>query len=162
MTLRSICCTGLANSLSSRISRRPKTEKVTWTLQKYIRGPGTFFTGVRVVSDRATQIPDIADSGVRQVVLRITSRQATETTTVPSKRGTAKTDSTPESSPKIKDCTEYLVIQKLRWAGEEDDWRIWGHTTATTVEDLDNPIFAPQLSVYERFMAIKDQIEGKR
>lgn len=62
----------------------------------------------------------------------------------------------------IKDCTEYIVIQKLRWAGEEGEWRIWGHATPSTVEDLESPMFSTKLSLYERLMALKDEVEGGR
>ncbi|TQB69186.1 hypothetical protein MPDQ_002194 [Monascus purpureus] len=161
-SLRKICCTGLANSLSSQIERRARNERVTWDLQKYIRGPATFFTGIRVVSDRATQIPELEDSGVRQVILRITSRQSTSKYTVPSKREAENSTPTLKSAPVIKDCTEYIVIQKLRWAGEEGEWRIWGHATPSTVEDLESPMFSTKLSLYERLMALKDEVEGGR
>ncbi|KAF7585337.1 hypothetical protein BBP40_011221 [Aspergillus hancockii] len=157
-TLRKVCCTGLANSLSSRIASRPKDEKVTWSLDKYMRTPGTFLTGVRVVSDRGTQIPEIADSGVRQVVLRITSRQST------GKVKTTKSANAVETTTPAKqqDCTEYIVLQKLRWFGEEEDWRIWGHTTPTTVDDLDNPMFVSGLSLSERMEAMKESMGGKK
>lgn len=93
-TLRKICCTGLANNLSARISNRPKDEKTTWSLDKYNHTPATFFTGVRVLSDRATQIPDIPNSGSRQVVLRITSRQSTGKVKVPSTKKRAGAQNT--------------------------------------------------------------------
>ncbi|OJJ43416.1 hypothetical protein ASPZODRAFT_136274 [Penicilliopsis zonata CBS 506.65] len=155
-TIRKICCTGLANSLTSRISHRPKDQKVTWSLEKFLRTPGTLFTGVRVVSDRATQIPELPDSGVRQVVLRITSRQSTGKTTVTSKNEEASTN----EPAKQQDCTEYIVLQKFRWTGEEDDWRIWGHATPTTVEDLDSPFFASGVSLADRLEAMKSSMGG--
>ncbi|RHZ70526.1 hypothetical protein CDV55_104968 [Aspergillus turcosus] len=161
-TLRKICCTGLANSLSSRIASRPKDEKVTWTLDKYNRTPGTLFTGVRVLADRATQIPELPDSGVRQVVVRITSRQSTSKVTVPTKRGAEDAVAAEPAPAKQQDCTEYIVLQKLRWTGEEQEWRIWGHATPTTVDDLDNPFFAAGLTLSERMDAMRDMMTGKK
>ncbi|RDW86159.1 uncharacterized protein DSM5745_02801 [Aspergillus mulundensis] len=156
-TVRNICCTGLANSLVKRIEARPKGEQVTWSLDKYIRSPSTWFTGIRVVSDRATQLPNIADSGVRQVVLRITSRQSTGKAQRRAKNGTPA-----EGSGKQQDCMEYIVIQKLRWMGEEEGWRVWGHATPTTVEDLSSPFFATDMSFADRYEAMKDAAMGTK
>ncbi|KAL4922186.1 hypothetical protein BDW62DRAFT_173146 [Aspergillus aurantiobrunneus] len=158
-TLRKICCTGLANNLIGRITARPKGEKVTWSLDKYIRSPSTFFTGIRVVSDRATQIPELSDSGVRQVVLRITSRQSTGKV----QRQTSG-DNTAAENPVIKqqNCTEYIVLQKLRWMGQEESWRVWGHATPTTVDDLSSPFFARGLSFAERLEAMQDTMGARK
>lgn len=147
-TLNKVCCSGLANDLTSRINRRRKGEKVTWTLDKYIRSPATFFSGARVVSDRASMLPNVPDSGARQVVVRITSRQS---------KSRAKTP-TEDPSVTTQDCTEYIVLQKPRWFGEEHEWRIWGHATPTTLEDLDTPAFAPGLSVQERMEGVKSMM----
>ena len=162
-TLRKICCTGLANSLTTRITNRPKDEKVTWSLDKYNRSPATFLTGVRVLADRATQIPEIPKSGVRQVVLRITSRQSTGKVKLPmNKRGVVEEAALEAAPAKQRDCTEYIVLQKLMWFGEEQEWRIWGHATPTTVEDLETPFFAPGLSLSDRMEAMKAMMEGKK
>ncbi|KAL1962437.1 hypothetical protein VTN77DRAFT_9708 [Rasamsonia byssochlamydoides] len=162
-TLRKICCTGLANNLSARINRRPKDEKVTWSLDKYIRAPSTYFTGVRVLSDRATQIPELPDSGVRQVVVRITSRQTTGTIPVAGTRGSKEPETTATGTQKIKqqNCTEYIVLQKLLWMGKEEDWRIWGHAKPTTLEDLDKPWFAQGLTLSERLSMMQDLLRKR-
>ncbi|RAL10551.1 uncharacterized protein BO97DRAFT_372271 [Aspergillus homomorphus CBS 101889] len=153
-TINKICCTGLAKDLNKRIAARPKNEKVTWSLDKYIRNPSTFWTGARVVSDRATQIPELPDSGVRQVVVRITSKQSTGKYTEPANGKTAKNSTAVAQDAKQRDCTEYLVLQKLRWTGEDTEWRVWGYTNATTVEDLSSPFFAPGLTIRERLEAM--------
>ncbi|KAL1998506.1 hypothetical protein VTN02DRAFT_6054 [Thermoascus thermophilus] len=175
-TIRKICCTGLSKSFSARIANRPSHERITWTLEKYIRTPATYFTGVRVVSDRATQIPDFPDSGVRQVVVRIASRQSTSTMSLSAKRPVQGSTGSPSLRPETKsasasqepvtvkqqDCTEYIVFQKFRWMGEEEDWRVWGHTSPTTVEDLESPLFAAGLTLSERLAAMKELMEGRR
>lgn len=153
-TLNKTCCKGLANDLSARINQRRKDEKVTWTLDKYHRGPSTYFTGVRILSDRATALPEVDGAGLRQVVVRITSRQSKGRTKQPSTKGSpAESENMPTTT---QDCTEHIVLQRMRWAGREEPWRIWGHTTPTTVEDLDHPLFAPGLSMIERLEAFKN------
>ncbi|THC98030.1 hypothetical protein EYZ11_002456 [Aspergillus tanneri] len=152
------------SAFAERINNRLKDEKVTWSLEKYNRTPGTFLTGLRVVSDRATQIPEIPDSGVRQVVVRITSRQSTGKIKLQPKHRPQGPSVPAENaaSTKQQDCTEYIVVQKLRWAGEEEDWRIWGHATPTTVEDLSNAFFAPGMTVADRLEAMKDSMQGRK
>ncbi|KAL4939060.1 hypothetical protein BDV06DRAFT_199585 [Aspergillus oleicola] len=157
--LRKICCTGFANNLNHRIQARPKGQKVTWNLDKYIRSPSTFFTGARVVSDRASALPEMPDSGVRQVVLRITSRQSSGKLQA-QRRGSQ--DGTPAPTNKQQNITEYIVIQKLRWMGEDEPWRIWGHTKAATMDDLSSPHFALGLSAMERLEAIKAEMGVKK
>jgi protein MBA1 len=156
-TIGKIACAGLANNLISRIRRRPSNQKMTWTLDKYIRGPSSYFTGIRVVSDRATEIPEIQDCGIRQVVVRITSRQTTVTEQVSETR---KGKQAVDEEPKVKtqDCTEYLVLQKMLWMGEEQDWRVWGYATPTTVADLDSPWFASGLSLSERLKLMEQTL----
>ncbi|KAL2816909.1 hypothetical protein BJX63DRAFT_429963 [Aspergillus granulosus] len=157
-TLRKICCTGLANDLTRRISTRPQGEKVTWALEKYNRSPSTLFTGVRVMADRLTEIPELPNSSVRQVTLRITSRQSTGKI---QKQKQGANELVEQPAAKSRDCTEYIVIQKFRWMGEEDEWRIWGQTTATTIDDLSSPFFAMGLSLADRYEAMKDSM-GRR
>lgn len=130
---------------------------MTWTLDRYIRGPSTYFTGIRVVSDRATEIPEIPDSGIRQVVVRITSRQTTVTEPILDER---ESKQAVQEDPKVKtqDCTEYLVIQKMLWMGDEQDWRVWGYATPTTVADLDSPWFASGLSLSERLRMMEQTL----
>ncbi|PYH44961.1 uncharacterized protein BP01DRAFT_272376, partial [Aspergillus saccharolyticus JOP 1030-1] len=154
-TISKICCTGLANELKTRIAARPKNEKVTWSLDTYNRDASTFWTGARVVSDRATTIPEIPDSGVRQVIVRITSKQSTGKYTAPVNGKAAEDSTAVAENVKQRDCTEYIVIQKLRWSGEDTGWRVWGTATPTTVDDLSNPLFAPGLTMSERLEALK-------
>ncbi|KAL4799402.1 hypothetical protein BDV19DRAFT_355022 [Aspergillus venezuelensis] len=150
--LRKICCTGLASNLSNRIAARPRNQKVTWNLDKYIRGPSTYFTGIRILADRATALPELRDSGVRQVVVRVTTRQSTSK----SQRNASK-DQNPADT-KHSDITEYIVLQKLRYLGEDEPWRIWGYTKATTMDDLSSPHFAMGLSPMDRMEAIKAEM----
>lgn len=101
------------------------------------------------------------DSGIRQVVVRITSRQSTSK----SKRDATGKDveGTSSTAPaKRQDCTEYIVIQKMMWSKKEDDWRIWGQVTPTTVEELESPFFASGLSMADRLDAMKAMVEGKK
>ena len=163
--IRSKCSPGLANDLARRIRRRSPTEVVNWRLEKYNRDPSTFFMGARVLSDRATTIPDLPDSYIRQIVLRIKSQQSTfkmskDETEELSKKGVVEIPLS-VTSPKIQDCTEYLVIQKVRIGGRDRDWEIWGFVKPTTWEDLDSPFFASGLTLKERVQAMQDKIYGR-
>jgi protein MBA1 len=165
-TIRKICCTGLANTLITRIAKRPSNEKVEWNLAKYTRAPSTLFRGVHVVSDRATQIPEYPKSGIRQVVVLITSLQTTETSNMVLRRTPrgnlelSRDDA--EKKAKQQYCTEYVVIQKQMWNGKEEPWRLWGQTKATTLADLDSPWFAQGLTMSERLEAAKAMMEKHR
>lgn len=152
--IRSHCAPGLARNLILRIRKRPSEELVSWTLEQYNRTPSTFFTGVRVLSDRATAIPDFPDSGIRQIIVRISSQQRTQTFGLGNDGHL--------TSPRIQDCTEYMVIQKVRIQGMQKDWEIWGFTKPTTMEDLDSPFFATGISLKERIEAMQEMMSGKR
>ncbi|KAJ5210398.1 hypothetical protein N7491_010205 [Penicillium cf. griseofulvum] len=153
--IRQICCDGLAKQLTTGIERRPKNELVTWKLVKYLRQPSTNFTGLRVISDRATSIPEVPKSGIRQVIVRITSRQST-TTQVQDPSGKESAEATTVSS-KEQDCVEHIVIQNMRWNNQDKGWRVWGHINPTTLhEAMTNPSFMPGLSAAERLEMMKD------
>ncbi|CAG8905355.1 unnamed protein product [Penicillium egyptiacum] len=159
--IRQICCDGLVKQLSKGIERRPKNEKMTWKLVKYLRKPSTNFTGLRVIADRATSIPDIPKSGIRQIVVRITSRQATTTTQIQNPSGKEPTEATTVSA-KEQDCVEHIVIQNLRWNDQDKGWRVWGYINPTSLhEAYHSPHFAPGLSALERLQMIQDSL-GKK
>ncbi|MCJ1312389.1 hypothetical protein MMC25_006063 [Agyrium rufum] len=109
--LRGLCADGLYSNFASRLHTRPKGEKVEWVLHKMRRRP-------RVVSDRATVIPIIANSALRQAVVKLATRQSLKKT-APNGRIVSGTD-------KPKDITEYLVIQKRTISGVEEKWEAWG------------------------------------
>ncbi|KAJ5816791.1 hypothetical protein N7447_009024 [Penicillium robsamsonii] len=156
--IRQICCDNLVKQLTKGIERRPKNELVTWKLVKYLRKPSTNFTGLRVISDRATSIPDIPKSGIRQIIVRMTSRQSTTTTKVQDPSGKAPAE-TSTVSVKEQDCVEHIVIQNLRWNNQDQGWRVWGHINPTTLDEAwNNPYFKPGLSTLERLEMIKDSV----
>ncbi|KAJ5110921.1 hypothetical protein N7532_001456 [Penicillium argentinense] len=151
--IRKLCCDGLSKKLIQQIENRPSTEKVTWTLENWIRRPSTYFTGVRVLSDRATQLPEVSHSGVRQIVLRLTSRQAMSKTNTAPVRGKAVAEAEPTA--KQQDVVEYVVIQNIIWNGRESEWRVWGNTSPTSIHKIyTDPYFAPGLSAMERIQAM--------
>lgn len=144
--LKRLCGEGLARDLTSQIERRPEGQIVTWNLVKWLRKPSTNFQGLKVMSDRATALPNLSKSGVRQIVLRATSRQSM-VKSQPTK--TAATEVV-EAQPKQQDVLEYVVIQELRWNGE-GSWRVWGFTKATDSHTaMTDPSFAPGLSTVDR------------
>src|SRR4051794_6344030 len=66
--LRALCCDGLATKLVNQVERRPPNQKVSWSRVSWLRQPDTLFRGIRILSDRATAIPEIPNSGIRQIV----------------------------------------------------------------------------------------------
>lgn len=154
--IKRIACDKFAKNLVRQIEQRPKNESMSWELLKYRRTASTNFLGVRVLSDRATVIPDIPKSGIRQLVVRITSRQSTTTANTEIKRKTADEASSPS---KEKDCLEYVVIQNMRWNDQDKGWRIWGFISPTTLEATrTDPHFMPKLTAMERLRMIQDTI----
>ncbi|KAJ5999123.1 hypothetical protein N7451_006933 [Penicillium sp. IBT 35674x] len=153
--LRRLCGDGLAKNLIAQIESRPKNQQVTWNLVKWLRGPSTYFTGIRVVSDRATQIPEMTNSGIRQIVLRVTSRQSMSKTT-PQPRGKGPAAEVIEAPAKEQNCEEYFVIQEIRWNGNSTGWRAWGYVKPTDIDTVySDPYFAPGLTALERIEAMK-------
>ncbi|KAF7717272.1 Uncharacterized protein PECH_007550 [Penicillium ucsense] len=143
-----ICCDKLAQKLTAQIQRRPANERLTWKLV------GDKFRGARVMADRAIKIPDIANSGIRQIVVRLSSRQSVSKTTTASQNNTPSQEVTPAA--KEQDCVEYVVIQQLIWHGKHADWQIWGTTNPTDLKTLmTDPAFAPGLSTIDRLEAMK-------
>jgi protein MBA1 len=119
-TLRRICCEGLNDSFAARIHGRGK-EKVQWELVKYNKRP-------RVMSNKAASLPRDG-SGVRQAVVRISSRQRLT-------RYGANGKIIPGSG-KEKDVVEYVVIQKILLNGQEGEWQVWGTTGESTLEQIE-------------------------
>lgn len=110
------------------------------------------------MADRAVKIPDMANSGIRQVVVRLTSRQSM-TKLIPGRNGSKEV----ASAAKEQDCVEYVVIQQLIWHGKFSDWQIWGTTQATDMKAMNtDPAFAPGLSALERLEAMKNMGPGGR
>ena len=134
---------------------------MTWKLVKYLRKPSTHFTGLRVLSDRASSIPDFPKSGIRQIVVRVTSRQATTTSQIQDPSGKEPTEATTVST-KEQDCVEHIVIQHLRWNDQDKGWRVWGYVSPTSLhEAYNNPKFAPGLSALERLQMVQDSMGQK-
>ncbi|KAJ5930667.1 hypothetical protein N7466_006160 [Penicillium verhagenii] len=156
--IRRLCGDGLAKNLIMQIENRPKNQQVTWNLIKWLRRPSTYFTGLRVMADRATQIPEVPNSGIRQIVLRVNSRQSmSKSTPAPAgPRGKTPAAAVVETPAKEQDCTEYFVIQEIRWNGVSTGWRAWGHVKPTDLDTIhSDPYFAPGLTAFERMEAMK-------
>lgn len=139
--------------MTAQIQNRPSTEKVSWKLV------GDKFRGARVMADRAIKIPDMPNSGIRQVVVRLSSRQAVTKTTAG--QSAASQEVTPAA--KEQDCLEYVVIQQLVWHGKEAEWQIWGTTNAIDMKTLNtDPAFAPGLSTLDRLEAMRSMGPSNR
>ena len=160
--MRSLCCDGLAKTLVNQIESRSAGEQVTWKLIGWIRRPSTYFTGVRVVSDRATKIPEVPNSGIRQIVVRVTSRQSMSKKILP-RGGKLPSSRELQSIPKEQDCDELLVVQQIIWNEKDSGWRVWGYAKPTTLDIIQSdPYFAPGLSAMERLDAMKEMMANRK
>jgi hypothetical protein len=72
----------------------------------------------KVVSHKAASLPYSDNSGIRQAVVRIKSRQTLEKLD--------KNGDPVEGPAKPQDKTEYIVVQLRRWKGKDEDWIVWG------------------------------------
>ncbi|KAH7333482.1 hypothetical protein BKA65DRAFT_403605 [Rhexocercosporidium sp. MPI-PUGE-AT-0058] len=124
-TLRRICTDGIFETFRSRVGNRQKDEKVLWELVRYNKS-------AKLVSHRGATIP-IDGMAIRQAVVRISSTQRL-TRWVKGKGG--ELEIVPGSG-KEKDVVEYLVLQKMARAWKEGEWQVWGTTTETTLEDVE-------------------------
>lgn len=145
-TISTIACKGLQNALKTRLDQRRavngpeeswsieytgwtagpvisttwRFEKISWLLQALIP---PMFKSTRVITDRFGQLPFGRDARLRQVIVKIRSKQTLD-----------KNDGT---APKTKDVEEYVVIQKMRIDGEDGEWMIWGTTQPSTEKQID-------------------------
>lgn len=71
-----------------------------------------------MVSHKASTIPNVADSGLRQAVVKISSRQSLE-------RLDANGDPVADTG-RAQDKVEYVVVQRKLWEGTEEQWMVWG------------------------------------
>lgn len=138
--LRDNCCSGLADKTSNRIDRRtvpkagsrPVAEQ--WELVSY-QGmlPGSWVpvwplcsllpgTSYKLMNDVVGQIPTAPDTLLRQVVVRIKSKQ--------------RYNLNDGKGEQTKTLTEYIVLQKLISQGDDADWRVWGTVNPTTVKEI--------------------------
>ena len=96
------------------------------------------FVSERVAGDHAT-VTNLTTPGTEPHDLELTIKQTAGKYTAPAKGQSAQDSTAVATNEKQRDCTEYIVIQKLRWTGEDTGWRVWGHATPTTVDDLTSP-----------------------
>lgn len=131
---------------------------MTWSFIKHLRTPSTWFSGLHVLSDRATAIPDLPESGVRQIVVRVASRQSTSKKRAPQPPARGSPAAVEPAAPKQQDCEEYFMIQQIRWNGKDSGWQVWGHIKPTDLDTVkSDPHFAPGLSALERLEALQNQ-----
>ncbi|KAF2802975.1 uncharacterized protein BDZ99DRAFT_454266 [Mytilinidion resinicola] len=122
-TITRLCCSGLAADFRARMSHRALGTHVTWSLASYTASP-------KIVSNRASPLPGLQRSGVRQVVVRLASKQILATWTDEQARAAVPADvETVES-----EVTEYLVLQRRMLEGVEEAWMVWGFAEESTPE----------------------------
>ncbi|KAL8824063.1 MAG: hypothetical protein Q9191_005331 [Dirinaria sp. TL-2023a] len=125
--LKALCTEGLYKDLSSRIKARRHNERFEWKYYNPIGRP-------RVVSNRATSlpVPGLKECGMRQVVVRLRSKQS-----LTKRRRSGKEETIVPGTGETKDITEYLVVQLRMMKGKEaPGWKIWGTANESDVEDI--------------------------
>jgi mitochondrial protein MBA1 len=75
-----------------------------------------------VVNDVVGQLPMASDALLRQCTVRIKSVQEYR-----KKRG---------QQIQTKAVTEYIVMQKMIWQGEDEPWKIWGTVEPSTEKEI--------------------------
>ncbi|KAI1910776.1 hypothetical protein LOZ53_001677 [Ophidiomyces ophidiicola] len=156
-SLQKLCCQGIYQTFAARISRRPRNSpRLVWTLHSYKKFPfARTLSGAKVISDRAASLPDAKGFGVRQTIVRIQSKQSLITPT------SGDEQNLEEMKEKMKDCTEYVVLQRFMINGEDGDWKIWGLAEETTVEDMEqDPMFAAGLTMKDRIDMLTMRMKG--
>ncbi|KAF2834263.1 hypothetical protein M501DRAFT_990436 [Patellaria atrata CBS 101060] len=147
--LREMCADGLYNSFRSRISQRSPSSQYEWRLESVSR------LKTRVVSNKASPLPVGNDSkdpsracGMRQVVVRIVSKQRLILRNPKESPQPGHDHDLAESKDKVKEVTEYLVLQRKMWMGVEEPWSIWGMAKETRWSDWlrDKEAFAERLT----------------
>ena len=76
----------------------------------------------KVVNDVVGALPVSNDVLIRQVIVRITSKQ--------------KYNLNNGKGDQQKTLTEYVVLQKILFQGEDEGWKVWGTVKPNTVEEI--------------------------
>lgn len=118
--IQEICTDGLRDKMLTRIQNRKQGETFKWEIVKE--------GWSKVVSHRTAPLPT-PNCGLRQAVVRIKSTQKLTRYDAEGKElvGTGRP----------RRLTEYVVIQKKTWMGNEHRWKIWGTTNETTMAMLE-------------------------
>lgn len=139
--LRDNCCSGLADKACSRIDRRAISQgkynagvTESWELVRYggllrtDRVPpwplcGLLpFTSYKLMNDVTGQLPMAKDTFLRQVIVRIKSTQ--------------RYNLYDGQGPQTRTVTEHIVLQKIIWQGEDEDWKVWGTVNPSTIKQI--------------------------
>ncbi|KAK5092436.1 hypothetical protein LTR24_005254 [Lithohypha guttulata] len=151
-TIEQIACMGLKRELQIKLDHRkalqsppetwtiqykgllPTSERTPWLMQAFLP---PWLKSTQIMADRYAQLPVGEDASLRQIFVRIRSKQTLD-------RNDGK-------GVKEVERSEIVVIQKMKMSGEEDDWMIWGTTEPTTGKKLDEVLNASDRSGRETF-----------
>ena len=136
-TINRIACKGLIQQSQRSIAgRRDSTaQKFSIVGYKGIQYPQFLrwpllsilpFNATKIVSDKLAPLPFGQNNLLRQVVVRISSRQQLQTTDTP--------------VGKTADLTEYVVIQRMRMDGVDEGWKLWGTTKPSTLQEIEQTL----------------------
>lgn len=138
--IEDIACTGLKQQLKVRFDHRElsRLPKETWTVtyRGWTPGPNVWwifqalcpprFKATQILLDSEAQIPLGEHASLRQVVVKIKTKQTLD-----------KNNGDPPKTT-LKD--EYVVVQVMRTEGLMDKWMIWGTTQPSSDKQIDNLI----------------------
>ncbi|KAF2176170.1 hypothetical protein K469DRAFT_35077 [Zopfia rhizophila CBS 207.26] len=142
-SLSNLCLDRLHTHFRTLLAGRPKNKHLSWQLLSYLSKP-------RIVSNRMAPLPieGFKETGLRQVVVRLHTRQLLTTRTEPriSKKQYKELAWTPdgvqpeevkdEVEEKEENVVEYVVLQRRMVRGQEEDWLVWGFADETTTEKI--------------------------
>lgn len=135
-TIEELACNGLEKQLRARVEQRKErgARPEEWDIQyRGITPPSGLWwilqtlipsKSVKIISDRVTSLPFGEDALMRQLIVRIHSKQRLAT------KGAI-------AGEPAKDVTEYLVLNQSIFDNEDQGWRVWGTTQPTTDEQFD-------------------------
>ncbi|KAF2861525.1 hypothetical protein K470DRAFT_215115 [Piedraia hortae CBS 480.64] len=123
-----VLCDGIAKSLQSRVSSRPRNQIMEWTCHSHVKRP-------RIVSLRQSPLPVFmgkSEKGKRvaivQAVVRLHTVQSLMRRSKDGKKGWIQ--------DKPKERIEYLVLQRMMRNSIQGPWKVWGTTEETRPETL--------------------------
>ena len=123
LALEDFCCEGLVSSFRTRMSGLRPGVKHEWSITDYTSRP-------KIVANCATYIPvpGAEKVGIRQVTVRIDSKQRVDTIT----KDWRGVEQRQEGLP--KQVREFTVMQRRLINNEESHWVLWGTVQESSAE----------------------------
>ncbi|GAM87043.1 hypothetical protein ANO11243_050640 [Dothideomycetidae sp. 11243] len=118
----------ISQSLKSRVLSRGKNTEAVWTLDKYHHRPRLVAYSVALIDPNK---PKWAQSYMQQAVVELDTDQS-----LTRRKRTLEKQAETAGQNTARRVREYFVIQKSVIDGVGEDWKIWGMTRPTTIQDV--------------------------